>query len=228
MRFSHVIPSEARNLTSRLRGQSLYRFARFLVALLLGMTGLAHAQGGNGTLYIGTYGRQVLVMDEATMKVKDSIKTSIGVPRLSLSFDRKHIYVSDPGYEKVEIIDVASKKPLGNFTLSHDSVTVRFRGYNLDPKERFMVIVAKIYTKLPDRFQVSEPTILKYDLATHRVTDTIPWPKGEVREGAQIVFSPAGDLMYFFTTDDVLVYDAVTLKEVDRWDISKTLYEEGL
>jgi DNA-binding beta-propeller fold protein YncE len=193
------------------------------------MTGAAHAQsGGNGTLYIGTYGRQVLVMDEATMKVKDSIKTSIGIPRLSLSFDRKHIYVSDPGYEKVEIIDVATKKSLGSFALSHDSVTVRFRGYNLDPKERFMVMVAKIYTKKADRYDISQPTILRYDLAKHMVTDTIPWPKGEVREGAQIVFSPNGDLMYFFTTDDVLVYDSNTLKEVDRWDISKTLFEEGL
>jgi hypothetical protein len=34
--------------------------------------------------------------------------------------------------------------------------------------------------------------------------------------------------MYFFTTDDVLIYDTNTLKEVDRWEISKTLFEEGL
>jgi DNA-binding beta-propeller fold protein YncE len=191
--------------------------------------GSAFAQGGgNGTLYIGTYGRQILVMDEATMKVKDSIKTSIGVPRLSLSFDKKHIYAADPGYEKVEIIDVATRKPTGSFSLSHDSVTVRFRGFNLDPKERFMVMVAKIYTKRADRYQISEPTILRYDLAKHMVTDTIPWPKGEVREGAQIVFSPDGNLMYFFTTDGVLVYDSNTLKEIERWDIDKLLYEEGL
>ena len=60
------------------------------------------------------------------------------------------------------------------------------------------------------------------------MTDTIPWPRGEEREGAQIIFSPNGDLMYFFTQDDVLIYDTNTLKEVDRWDISKTLFEEGL
>ena len=51
---------------------------------------------------------------------------------------------------------------------------------------------------------------------------------GEEREGAQILFSPKGDLMYFFTQDDVLIYDTNTLKEVDRWEISKTLFEEGL
>jgi hypothetical protein len=34
--------------------------------------------------------------------------------------------------------------------------------------------------------------------------------------------------MYFFTQDDVLIYDTNTLKQVDRWEISKTLFEEGL
>src|SRR4029078_6871847 len=45
---------------------------------------------------------------------------------------------------------------------------------------------------------------------------------------AQIVFPPKGDVMYFFTQDDVLIYDTNTLKQVDRWEISKTLFEEGL
>src|SRR5207253_388327 len=88
-----------RNSSARLRGPS--RFALRMTILACAAAPLAAQGGGNGTLYIGTYGRQILVMDEATMKVKDSIKTSIGVPRLSLSFDRKHIYAADPGYEKV-------------------------------------------------------------------------------------------------------------------------------
>jgi DNA-binding beta-propeller fold protein YncE len=75
---------------------------------------------------------------------------------------------------------------------------------------------------------VGPPTLLRYDLAKHEVSDTIPWPKGEEREFAQVIFSPSGDLMYFFTSDDVLIYDATTLKQVDRWEISRTLFEEGL
>ena len=105
---------------------------------------------------------------------------------------------------------------------------VRMWGFTLDPKERFAVLLVKAYTKKLDRYEVSKPTLLRYDLAKHAVTDTIPWPRGEEREGAQILFSPNGDLMYFFTTDDVLIYDTKTLKEVDRWEISKTLFEEGL
>ena len=101
-------------------------------------------------------------------------------------------------------------------------------GFSLDPKERFAVLLVKAYTKKPDRYEVSQPTLLRYDLAKKAVTDTIPWPRGEEREGAQIIFSPNGDLMYFFTQDDVLIYNTTTLKQVDRWEISKTLFEEGL
>ena len=34
--------------------------------------------------------------------------------------------------------------------------------------------------------------------------------------------------MYFFTTDDVLVYSTDSLKQVDRWELSRTLFEEGI
>ena len=184
--------------------------------------------GGNGSIYVGTYARNILVLDEATMRVRDTIKATVGIPELSLSFDRKHLYVTDPGNEKLEIVDLATKKSSGVFTLSHDSIRVRMNGFSLDPKERFVIMLVKTYTKKIDRYEVGKPTLLRYDLAKHAVTDTIPWPRGEEREGAQIIFAPKGDLMYFFTTDDVLIYDTNTLKEVDRWEISKTLFEEGL
>jgi DNA-binding beta-propeller fold protein YncE len=186
------------------------------------------ASGGTGTIYVGTYARNILVVDEATMRVRDTIRSSVGIPELSLSFDRKHLYLSDPGNEKLEIVDLGTKKSSGVFTLSTDSTKVRMWGFSLDPKERFAVLLVKAYKKKADRYDVSPPTLLRYDLATHQVTDTIPWPKGEEREFAQIIFSPTGDLMYFFTSDDVLIYDANTLKQVDRWEISRTLFEEGL
>jgi DNA-binding beta-propeller fold protein YncE len=202
------------------------------LALAAQSTRLASADpipsGGDGTIYVGTYARTILVLDEATMRVRDTLRTSVGIPEISLSFDKKHLYVTDPGNEKVEIIDLATKQSLGMFTLSHDSVKVRMNGFSLDPKERFAVLLVKAYTKHKDRYEVSRPTLLRYDLEKHAVTDTIAWPRGEEREFAQIIFAPKGDLMYFFTQDDVLIYDTNTLKEVDRWDISRTLFEEGL
>ena len=191
-------------------------------------TGDTVRSGGMGTLYVGTYARNILVLDEATMRVRDTIHTSIGIPGLSLSFDRKHLYLTDPGDERVEIIDIASKQSLGVFTLSTQDTRVRMWGMSVDPLERFAVLLVKAYTKKTDRYEVSRPTLLRYDLAKHMVTDTIPWPEGQERDFAQIIFSPNGDLMYFFTTDDVLIYDSKSLKQVDRWDLSRTLFEEGM
>jgi len=142
-------------------------------------TGDPITAGGNGTIYVGTYARNILVLDEATMQVRDTIRSNVGIPELSLSFDRKHLYLSDPGNEKIEIVDLATKKSSGVFTLSTDSTTVRMWGFSLDPKERFAVVLVKAYTKKKDRYEVSPPTLLRYDLAKHQVTDTIPWPKGE-------------------------------------------------
>src|SRR5262249_36763391 len=129
---------------------------------------------------------------------------------------------------KVETIDVASKKSLGVFTLSSGNTKVRIWGINVDPRDRFAVLLIKTYTKQIDRFVIGKPTLVRYDLAKKAVTDTIPWPNGQEREGAQIIFSPAGDLMYFFTNDDVLVYETQGLKQVDRWDITRTFFEEGM
>ncbi|MDB4875620.1 MAG: hypothetical protein JWM41_2066 [Gemmatimonadetes bacterium] len=210
--------------------RSLRTLRMTIVGLLAAVSARAQVPaGGDGTIYVGTYARNILVLDEATMRIKDSIHSQIGIPSLSLSSDRKHFYLSDPASEKIEIIDIASKRSLGVHTLSNDSTKVRMSGFSLDPKERFAVLLIKVTTKHRDRYDVGRPTLVRYDLAKRAVTDTIPWPRGEEREGVQIIFSPNGDLMYFFTTDDVLIYDTSTLKEVDRWDISRTtLFEEGL
>jgi hypothetical protein len=146
---------------------------------------------------------------------------------MGLSYDRKHFYVREPRFETVEIFDIASRRSLGTFTLSTPNRVVRINGMNVDPQERFAVMVVKILTKKPDRFEISAPKLLKYDLASRTVTDTIPWPRGEERDFAQIQFSPNGESLYFFTGEDVLIYDTKTLKQVERWEIARTFFEEG-
>ena len=182
----------------------------------------------SGTFYIGTYDKKILVMDEASMRVVDSIPVSIGIPLgMQLSYDRQRFYVREPRQETVEIFDIPGRKSLGTFTLSTPGRSVRITSMNVDPSERFAVMVVKIFTKKPDRFEISAPKLLKYDLASRTVTDTIPWPRGEERDFAQILFSPNGENLYFFTADDVLIYDTKTLKQVERWEISRTFFEEG-
>lgn len=186
------------------------------------------APGGNGTIYLGTYDKKILVIDEATMQVRDSIPVRIGIPiGLTLSSDRKRFYAVDPTFENVEVLDIATRKSLNTFRLSNDTMKVRMWGFMVEPKERFAVLFVKTYTKKRDRFVVGKPTLLKYDLATKVVTDTIKWPMDQEREGAQILFSPNGDLLYFFTADAILIYDTQTLKQVDRWELSRAL-DDGM
>ncbi len=189
----------------------------------------AWAQAPSGTIYMGTYANKILVIDEATLSVRDSIPLSIGIPyRVTLSANRAHFYVLNPRSDVVEIVDIASRRTTGKFSLNYANTTVQIDGMNVDPKERFAILLVKAFTKLDDRYEISRPTLLRYDLAKRAVTDTIAWPNNEERDFAQIIFSPSGDLMYFFTADDVLVYDAVTLKQVDKWELSQSFYEEGM
>ena len=191
-------------------------------------TGASRA-GGNGTVYVGTYAKKILVLDEATLTLRDSITTTLGIPyAMLLSFNRQHFYVLDPANEKVEIIDIPGKKSLGTFTLSSGRTAVRIGGLNVDPKERFAIMVVKSTTKRADRYEISRPVLVRYDLEKRAVTDTIPWPNGQEQDFAQIIFSPNGEFMYFSTADAILVFDTNTMKQVDRWDYARTLYEEGM
>lgn len=213
------------------RGSRIAALSALLLLPLL-LPAVAPAQnggtGGDATVLVGTYTRGILVLDEKTMKVVDTMKVSIGTPyQMVLSMDRSRLYTTDPYAEKVEVFDVASRKAVDKFTLTEGNKRVRISGLNVDPKHRFAVLLIKSITKKIDRFEISAPKLVKYDLATHKVTDTIPWPRGEERDNARILFSPSGDNLYFFTNDDILIYDANTMKQVDRWDYASPI-EQGM
>lgn len=205
-------------------------------AVLLAATALLTSQvaaqgrvsGGDGTIFVGTYAKAILVVSEASMTVIDTIPFSPGVPvNMFFSQDRQRLYVLDAGFEHVEVFDVATRAAVDRFTLSEANRKVRIWGFNVDPRQRFAVLLVKTYTKKADRFEIGPPTLLRYDLAKHTVTDTIPWPEREERDNARILFSPNGEYLYFFTADDILVYETAGLKQVDRFDLAHAL-EEGM
>ncbi len=183
--------------------------------------------GGNGTLYIGGWPNKVFVIDEATEKVAGTIDVATGAPtRLTLSNDRKKLYLVNSLYDQVEILDIASRKSVDHFTLSEGRKRVFIRSIVPDPLDRFVILLTKTAEKKIDRFEVSPPALVVYDLQAHKVTQTIPWPNNEEREYVNLVMSPDGKYLYFFA-DDMLVYDTSTFKQVDKWELSRPL-EEGL
>ena len=190
------------------------------------ITPAAAQGGGDGTIYVGTYDNAIYVIDEATMRVSHRIQIQSGIPmRMILSHNRERFYISDPTRENVEIVDLATRRSTDRFTLSEDNTVVRIMGLNVDPTEQYAILAVRSYKKLLDRYEVGDVTLLRYDLATHTVTDTIPWPDDEPRErGARIIFSPDGDLVYFFA-EDILVLETENFTEVDRWDYAEALGE---
>jgi hypothetical protein len=177
--------------------------------------------GGNGTIYVGTYQGNILILDEATEKIAGEIKLKFGIARsLSLSEDRTKFVLLDASLQKLEIVDIASRATIDSFTLSEANKRVRIRGLALDPLNRFVILLTRTATKLMDRWDIGPSTMLQYDLKEHKVIRTVPWPKGEEREFMNIRFSPDGKLMYFFG-DDVLIYDTSDFHEVDTWAVSK-------
>ena len=199
----------------------------FATALAAQENGGGAANGRNAYWYMGNYSNEVLVWDEASEEVVDRIPVKRAISlRLTLSDDRSRLYVLDPFFETVEIIALPSKESVGEFTLSEGSTRTWIRSFQVHPSLEWAAILVQSRTKLADRYQIDEPTILRFDLTSYEVTDTIPWPGEELRQNANFRFSPDGDLLYMFS-DDLIAVDSETFEEVDRWAISEP-FETGL
>ena len=213
-----------------------------LLAALLIVVGAAPTQrttaapakltGGNGTLYIGGWPNKIFIIDEATEKITGTIDvTTAGPPKggpprsMVLSKDKKRFYLTN-SLEDVEILDIATRKSIDHFSMSEGrNKRTYIRGMVPDPLDRFLFMVLKVVEKKIDRYEVAPPKLVVYDLKEHKIARTVPWPNGEERENVNVMFSPAGKLLYFFA-DDVLIYDTTDFKQVDTWDLSRPI-EEG-
>ncbi len=210
-------------------------FGLLLAALLLITSAPARVRlaaeepsAGTGRLIIGTFPDTFWIIDEATRKVVGTIPYESGIPRrTTMTRDGTRFYTVEAQMEKVEVIDIASRKTIDKFTLSEGNKHVRIRSVTPDPQHRFVIMMIKAATKLIDRFEIGPPELVQYDLATHKITRVIPWPKGEERENANIQFSPDGSLMYLFSDQDVLIYETVNFTQTDTWELSKPI-EDGV
>ena len=209
-----------------------YRFSPILLltgflVISLPVSVSAQDNGDNAYWYWGTYENEVIVWEEATEQIVDRIPVKRAIPvGLKVSKDRSRLFVLDPSRETVEIIDIGTKESVGEFTLSRGRTRTWISSFEVHPSLEWAAILVKSRTKLVDRYEISDPIILKYDLSTYAVTDTIPWPDEKQREYANFRFSPDGDLLYMFT-DDLIALNSADFSEVDRWEISKP-FEPGL
>ena len=212
---------------------SFRKFALIVLALALVVPAL-HGQtrptakppsvsAGNGTMYVGSYKGVIFEIDEATEKITREIPVSVGIPiGLTLSDDMSRIYLRDAAYEKVEIIDRVKGTSLGSFTLTEGKSKTRIWGMRPDPLNKTLILTIKKYTLGDDRWTIGPPTLVQYDIDQRKIVRTIPWPKGEEREGVNVMFSPDGKLLYMFG-EDILIYETTNFTEVERWEVSRPI-----
>jgi hypothetical protein len=178
--------------------------------------------GGTGTIYLGSYAKRLAAIDEATEKPAAEIPLKTGLPwAVRLSRDRSRFFVQSADQEHFEVIDVASRQTLDTFTLSDGNRHVRALAFEVDPQNRFMVLVTRTLTKLTDRFEIGAPTFIEYDLTEHKTVRTLPWATDPEPQYYYLLlrFSPDGKLLYVFA-NQIVIYDTSTLKQVDTWDLS--------
>jgi hypothetical protein len=193
----------------------------------LGVRGAETITGGSGLIYLGGRPNKIFIVDEASEKVAGQIECKTGAPsELSLSPDRKRLYILNMSFEDVEIADIASRQVIGTFRLSEGNKKMRIFGLEPDPSNRYVVLMVKPVTKLTDRFEIGDPTLYQYDLKEHKIARTIPWPEGEEHEfGMGARYSPDGKLLYLFG-ENVIVYETTDFKQVDKWELSRPI-EDG-
>jgi hypothetical protein len=186
-----------------------------------------NVSAGNGKLYIGTYSGDIRIYDEATEKLEDRILLKTGLPRSLLpSQDRSRFYVLDSTYEKLEVVDIATRKSLNTYQLGAGNKHMRVISLQADPLNRYLVLLTRTATKLVDRWDIGAPILQKFDLASGQVTQTIPWPRNEEREIANLRFSPDGKLLYLFG-DEIIVMETEKFTEVEAWPYAQPI-EGGL
>lgn len=188
----------------------------------------AEFSGGNGTLYLGGFPSRIFVIDEATASVVDEIAVPHGSPRsLVVSADRSRFYFIDPTFEHMTTVDVASRAVTDSFTLSEGDRKVRIRSFRVAPDGASVILHVDAAVKLIDRYEVEPYRLLQVDLATHEIQRELPWPTGAASFSSRMLFSPDGEYLYFFDREDILILEADTFDEVDRWSLREPI-EPGM
>lgn len=183
--------------------------------------------GGNGKMYIGTYAGDIQIYDEATEKLEGRIILKTGIPRTALpSQDRTRFYVLSSTYENIEVVDIAGRKTLQSYALSSGSRRTRVISMQADPLNRYLVLLTRTATKLIDRWEIGPPILQQFDLGSGQVSRTIPWPRDQERESANLRFSADGKFLYFFG-EEIVVLETEGFTEAGTWPYAQAL-EAGM
>lgn len=193
------------------------------LAIFLGLSGAAFG----GTIFLPAYPDRILVVDEGTSKIVDTIHSDIGIPTgVARSYDRKKIYVTSNDNDGVEVIDIASHKVLEHFILNQGTHKFRINGVAPDPQDKVLYTVMREVVKQVDRYQIAKPKYAVIDLAQQKIVRTADMsPEDQDANNSwygrsPFHVSPDGKYIYQFR-DKVVILDTSDFHVVDRIDLEK-------
>jgi YVTN family beta-propeller protein len=177
-----------------------------------------------GTIFVGAWQKQVLVIDEAKQQIIDRIPLTTGTPRgLSPSIDRKSIYVTTWDSNGIEVIDVATRKVTNAFSLDEGNKRVNMRGMAADPTGKTLYTAIRVAEKKIDRFELQKVKFATISLVDKKISKTYDLPADEdpiFGGGGGYRVSPDGKYLYIFR-DKIYIYDTTDFKQIDKIDLQK-------
>jgi len=179
------------------------------------------------TLFLGAYPDQVLVFDDTKGQTEARIQLTTGLPTsLSISMDRKTIYVTTNDHDGIEVIDVATRKVTNHFVLDTPTTKYRLNGAVPDPTGKFLYCITTEIDKLADHYEVGRPKYTLIDVAAHKIAKTVEIEKvdqpGNTGFFGRFGFEVSADGKYLYQfRDKVAILDAATMKVVERIDLAK-------
>jgi hypothetical protein len=196
-----------------------------LAVVVATIGGLVPAHGA--TLFMGAYPNSLIVFDEGKGKVTDRIRLASGLPTsMRLSADKKLIYVTTITGSGIEVIDVAARKVINQFSLNTPSRRYRFNAGAPDPTGRYFYTILTQIDKKVDRYDISKPKYAIIDLQDHKVVKTVDVASEDETANAggggrsTLVVSDDGKFLYQFR-DKVVVIDTADFKVIERIDLAK-------
>jgi DNA-binding beta-propeller fold protein YncE len=185
---------------------------------------LAPLASPQGLVFLGTWPKQLQVIDEAKRKVVDHIELATGVAHdLRISDDRKTIYAATVGHNGIEVIDVAARKNVNAFALDQGGRRVRFNSWTPDAPRGLIYLLVEVADKKIDRFDIGPPQFAVVDLAQKKIVRTADLPEEarsafDGRDNMRI--SPDGKQLYLFQ-NNILIFDTTDFRLVDRIELAK-------
>jgi len=181
--------------------------------------GPAHA----GTMFLGGYPSQLMVIDEAKGSVTQEVDLKTGLPMsMRLSDDGKLLYATTITTSGIEVMDVATRKIVNSFSLNTPAVRYRFTGGVADRSGRYFYILGTRIDKGVDAYRISKQQFMVVDLQEKKVVRAIDLDPEDQKFGSRgaLMLSPDGKTLYAFR-DKIIVVNTADLKTVDHFDLSK-------